>query len=69
MSAHTKEQFDMFISQLKETNTTLRFYCDFEKINNNVESISIKLNQLNYLIGQVDMDAAIRRLWDENRNV
>ena len=69
MSAHTKEQFDMFMSQLKETNTTLGFYCDFEKIANNVESISIKLNQLNYLIGQVDMDAAIRRLWDENRNV
>ena len=69
MSAHTKEQFDLFMSQLKETNTTLGFYCDFEKINNNVESISIKLNQLNYLIGQVDMDAAIRRLWDENRNV
>ena len=44
MSAHTKEQFDMFMSQLKETNTTLGFYCDFEKINNNVESISIKLN-------------------------
>jgi len=69
MSTHTKERFDMFMSQLKETNTTLGFYCDFEKININVESISIKLNQLNYLIGQVDMDAAIRRLWDENRNV
>ena len=69
MNAHTKEQFENFMSELKETNTTLDFYCDFEKINNNVESISIKLNQLNYLIGQVDMDAAIRRLWDENRNV
>ena len=30
MSAHTKEQFEQFISQLKETNTTLDFYCDFE---------------------------------------
>ena len=69
MSAHTKEQFDMFMSQLKETNTTLGFYCDFEKINNNVESISIKLNQLNYLIGQDNIDAAIRRLWEENSNV
>lgn len=57
------------MSQLKETNTTLDFYCDFEKINKNVESISIKLNQLNYLIGQADMDAAIRRLWEENKNV
>ena len=69
MSAHSKEQFDLFMSQLKETNTTLDFYCDFEKINANVEAISIKLNQLNYLIGQEDIDAAIRRLWDENKNV
>ena len=69
MSAHTKEQFDIFMLQLKETNTTLDFYCDFEKINNNVESISIKLNQLNYLIGQIDIDTAIRKLWDENKNV
>lgn len=69
MNTHKKEQFDEFMSQLKETNTTLDFYCDFEKINNNVESISIKLNQLNYLIGQDDIDAAIRRLWEENSNV
>ncbi len=69
MSIHTKEQFDRFMSQLKETNTTLDFYCDFERIQNNVEKISIKLNQLNYLIGQEDIDAAIRRLWDENKNV
>ena len=69
MNAHTKEQFENFMSELKETNTTLDFYCDFEKINNNVESISIKLNQLNYLIGQDDIDSAIRRLWEENRNV
>lgn len=69
MNAHSKEQFKEFISQLKETNTTLDFYCDFEKIQNNVESIAIKLNQLNYLIGQENMDAAIRRLWDENKRV
>lgn len=69
MNTHTKEQFNKFMSQLKETNTTLDFYCDFEKINNNVESISIKLNQLNYLIGQDDIDTAIRRLWEENSSV
>lgn len=69
MSAHTKEQFDSFMSQLKETNTTLDFYCDFEKINNKVEAISIKLNQLNYLIGREDIDSAICRLWNENKNV
>ena len=59
---HTKEQFESFMSQLKETNATLGFYCDFNKINKNVESIAIKLNQLNYLIGQEDLDGAIRRL-------
>ena len=69
MRVHTKEQFEQFMSQLKETNTTLGFYCDFKKINNNVETISIKLNQLNYLIGQNDIDTAIRRLWNENKGV
>ena len=66
---HTKEQFNMFMSQLKETNATLDFYCDFKKINSNVDTISMKLNQLNYLIGQEDLDGAIRRLWDENPKV
>ena len=69
MIMHTKEQFDVFMSQLKETNATLDFYCDFKKINSNVESIAIKLNQLNYLIGQENLDAAIRRLWNENPKV
>ncbi|MBR6175452.1 MAG: type II restriction endonuclease [Bacteroidales bacterium] len=66
---HTKEQFDKFMSQLYETNATLDFYCDFKKINENVEAIAIKLNQLNYLIGQEDLDGAIRRLWSENPRV
>lgn len=69
MNIDRREQFDVFMSQLKETNATLDFYCDFKKIAANVEAISIKLNQLNYLIGQEDMDAAIRRLWDENKSV
>ena len=66
---HTKEQFELFMSQLKETNATLGFFCDFKKINSNVEAIAIKLNQLNYLIGQEDLDGAIRRLWLENPKV
>lgn len=69
MTIHSKEQFNSFLSQLKETNTTLSFYCDFKKIQSNVEAISIKLNQLNYLIGQENMDAAIRRLRNENSSV
>lgn len=40
---HTKEQFALFMSQLKETNATLDFYCDFKKINKNVDAVAIKL--------------------------
>ncbi|MBQ2375953.1 MAG: type II restriction endonuclease [Bacteroidales bacterium] len=69
MSTHTKEQFNIFLSQLKETNATLDFFCDFDKIQTNVDSIAIKLNQLNYLIGQEDLDNAIHRLWNENSTV
>ena len=69
MKAHDKEQFETFISQLKETNATLDFFCDFKKISKNVDKISMKLNQLNYLIGQNDMESAIRNLWKENPKV
>ena len=31
MSAHTEEEFKLFMSQLKETNQTLDFLCDFEQ--------------------------------------
>ena len=68
-NAHTKEQYDEFMSQLLDTNATLDYFCDFEKINRNVNAVSIKLHQLNYLIGKEDMEAAIRQLWQENNNV
>lgn len=66
---HTEEQFETFMSQLIETNAPLSFFSDFAKIAANVESISIKLNQLNYLIGKRDMNQAVRNLWDENPKV
>ena len=68
-NAHTKEQYDEFMSQLLDTNATLDYFCDFEKISRNVNAVSIKLHQLNYLIGKEDMEAAIRQLWQENNNV
>lgn len=69
MNAHTNQEFEVFLSQLKETNATLDFFCDFTKIKDNVERVAIKLNQLNYLIGQCDIEAAVHRLWNENPNV
>ncbi len=58
--------FEKFISQLSETNATLDYFTNFEKIKNNVSKISIKLNQLNYLIGKKDLKHAIEQLYEEN---
>lgn len=63
------ERFQEFMKPLKETHFSLKDYVDFPKVAANVEAISIKLNQLNYLIGQEDMAAAVKRLWDENPKV
>lgn len=63
------EQFELFMSQLSETNATLDYFTDFEKIKQNVNRISIKLNQLNYLIGKDDLFSAIVELFDENPKV
>lgn len=69
IKAHTEDQFNKFMSQLKETNATLDFYSDFDKITSNVNRIAIKLNQLNYLIGKDNIEAAVDELWEENPNV
>ena len=69
MLAHSREQFEVFMSQLLDTNATLDFYCDFDKIRQNVEEISISLNTLNYLIGKEDLDTAIELLWRRDKSV
>lgn len=63
------KDFDLFMSQLAETNATLDFYTDFSKICENVRSIEIKLNTLNYLIGKSDLAAAVKELWDNDKSV
>lgn len=63
------DKFSDFMKPLKETHFSLKDYVDFPKVAANVEAISIKLNQLNYLIGQENMAAAVNRLWDENPKV
>lgn len=60
------EQFNIFLSQLSETNATLDYFTDFKKIKGNVNKIAIKLNQLNYLIGKKDINAAVNELHEEN---
>lgn len=63
------KDFNKFMSQLAETNATLDFYTDFSKIRENVRSIEIKLNTLNYLIGKDDLAVAVKELWDNDKRV
>lgn len=67
MAVHTPEQFNHFMSQLKETNQTLDFFCDFEKINSNVESIRLSLCMLNSLIGAHDLRRAVETIWERDK--
>lgn len=64
-----KKNFELFISQLSETNATLDYFTDFEKVIKNTNKIAIKLNQLNYLIGKTDLTKAIKELYEENPKV
>ena len=64
-----KEQFKIFLSQLSETNATLDYFVDFEKVKGYVRKIALKLNQLNYLIGKDNLEEAINDLYEENPKV
>lgn len=60
------KDFKVFLSQLTETNATLDYFTDFKKVRDNVKKISIKLNQLNYLIGKDNLLEAIEDVFNEN---
>lgn len=60
------KNFNLFMSQLSETNATLESFTDFDKVSRNVARIAIKLNQLNYLLGKNDLRRAITELFEEN---
>ena len=64
---HTKEDFESFMSQLKETNATLAFYSDFRKITKNVDDIAISLNMLNFLLGKDNLREAVEALWKRDK--
>lgn len=66
---HTKEDFEIFMSQLKETNATLAFYSDFKKIAKNVDDIAISLNMLNFLLGKDNLREAVEALWKRDPQV
>ena len=51
------------MSQLQETNQTLDFFCDFNKISANVAEVEMSLNTLNYLIGKADLAKGVAEIW------
>ena len=61
------KDYDKFISQLQETNQTLDFFCDFDKISQNVEDIKLSLCMLNSLIGSTDMRKSVETIWNRDR--
>ena len=63
---HNMKDFNLFMSQLSETNTTLNSLTDFDKVYRNVSKVAIKLNQLNYLLGKSDLRTAVAELYEEN---
>ena len=61
-----ERDFDKFMSQLQETNQTLDFFCDFDKIAANVENIKLSLCMLNSLIGTTDLCRSVETIWNRD---
>ena len=68
METRTPADFAFFMSQLKDTNQTLDFFCDFDKIHANVEDIKLSLCMLNSLIGAADMRSAVETIWRRDKS-
>lgn len=69
MSVNIKQKLAHFLSELRETNATLDFYCDFGKIKQSVRDIEINLNTLNYLLGKQDLRQAVEDIWNRDSRV
>ena len=61
------KDFDTFMSQLQETNQTLDFFCDFNKIVQIVNNINLSLCMLNSLIGAPILRMAVETIWQRDR--
>lgn len=63
------KNFNLFMSQLQETNQTLDFFCDFNKISANVAEVEMSLNTHNYLIGKDDIAKGVNEIWQRDSKV
>ncbi len=62
------KDFNLFMSQLQKTNQTLDFFCDFDKISQNVADIKLSLCMLNSLIGSTDMRKSVETIWKRDKS-
>lgn len=62
------KEFNKFMSQLQETNQTLDFFCDFDKIARNVDDIRLSLCMLNSMIGTTDLRRSVETIWNRDRS-
>ena len=62
------KDFNKFISQLQETNQTLDFFCNFDKIAANVDNIKLSLCMLNSMIGTNDLRRSVETIWNRDRS-
>lgn len=62
------KDFDRFMDQLMETNQTLGFFCDFDKAEQNVSKVKVKLLMLNNLLGSENMREAVEDIWEINKS-
>ena len=67
MATNIDKDFKKFLSQLRETNQTLDFFCDFEKIGRNVDDIKLSLCMLNSLIGTSDLRKSVETIWNRDK--
>ena len=63
------KDFNLFMSQLQETNQTLDFFCDFDKISANVAEVEMSLNTLNDLIGKENLAKGVSEIWKRDPKV
>lgn len=62
-----RKNFQTFMSELQETNQTLDFFCDFNKIAANVDNIKLSLCILNSLIGTTDLRTSVETIWNRDK--
>ena len=62
-----EKNFDVFMSELQETNQTLDFFCDFDKIERNVENIKLSLCMLNSLINSSNLRNSVQAIWERDK--